>query len=159
MRSLTYTDPKSGNVKWLISWMTIRICHKIPDTTAGGFMVICWHNHWGHIHGRANRPISQIPQFTCPICHNTPFRTENVNKSCPISHKAPFRIEMCTFLFWMMYCGIWDKCLVGPVRLVYNCTKHEGSLWKIVVPPMVTPMTRWIHTQTMLIMMARNGGE
>ena len=35
---------------------------------------------------RSNRPVSQC---TCPISHNTPFRT-----------------EMCTFLFWMVYCGI-----------------------------------------------------
>ena len=46
-------------------------------------------------------PILQIPQCTCPISHNTPFRT-----------------EMSTFLFWMVYYGIWDKCIVGLVRLV-----------------------------------------
>ena len=37
----------------------------------------------------------------------------------PISNNAPFRTEMCTFLFWMVHCGIWEKCIVGFVRLVY----------------------------------------
>ena len=46
-----------------------------------------------------NWPISQIPQCTCSISHNTPFRT-----------------EMCTFLFWMVHCGIWDRCIVGFVN-------------------------------------------
>ena len=50
-----------------------------------------------------NRLFTQIPQCTCPISHN-----------------APFIIEMCTFLFWMMHCGMWDKCIVGFVRLAYR---------------------------------------
>ena len=36
-----------------------------------------------------NKPISQIPQCTCSISHNAPFRT-----------------EMCLFLFWIVHCGI-----------------------------------------------------
>ena len=28
---------------------------------------------------------------------------------------------MCISLFWMMHCGIWNRCIVGFVRLVY-CT-------------------------------------
>ena len=59
-----------------------------------------WH-HWSTVLRSCERPIPQIPQCTCPISHNTPFRT-----------------EMCTFLFWMVYCGIWDRCIVGFVRLV-----------------------------------------
>ena len=47
------------------------------------------------------RPISQIPQCTCLTSHNTQFRT-----------------EMYSFLFWMVYCGMWDKGIVGLVRLV-----------------------------------------
>ena len=50
-----------------------------------------------------NRPNSQIPQSNCPISHNAPFRT-----------------EMCTFLFWMVHCGIWDKCIVGFVSLAFS---------------------------------------
>ena len=49
-----------------------------------------------------NRTIYQILQCTCPISHNTPFRTE---------------IDI--FLFWMVHCGIWGRCIVGFVNLVY----------------------------------------
>ena len=49
-----------------------------------------------------NGPFLQIPQCTCLISHNALFRT-----------------EMWTFLFWMAHCGIWDKCIVGFMRLVY----------------------------------------
>ena len=41
-----------------------------------------------------NRPISQLPQCTRSISHNVPFRT-----------------EMCTFLFWMVRCWIWNRCI------------------------------------------------
>ena len=46
-----------------------------------------------------NRPILQIPQCICSISYNAPFRT-----------------EMCTFLFWMVHCGIWNWCAVGFVN-------------------------------------------
>ena len=49
-----------------------------------------------------NKPISQIPKCTCHISHNAPFRT-----------------EMYTFLFWMLYCGTWDRCILGFVRLIF----------------------------------------
>ena len=45
-----------------------------------------------------NRPFSQIPECTCSISHNAPFRT-----------------EMCTFLFWKEPCGIWNRCIQGFV--------------------------------------------
>ena len=41
-----------------------------------------------------NRPYSQIPQCTCPISLNTPFK-----------------IEMSTFLFWMVCCWTWTGAL------------------------------------------------
>ena len=31
---------------------------------------------------------------------------------CSISHNVPFRTEMCTFLFWMVHCGIGSRCIV-----------------------------------------------
>ena len=52
----------------------------------------------------SNRPVSQIPEYTCSISCNAPFRT-----------------EMCTFLFWMEHCGIWNRCILGFVSLV-NCS-------------------------------------
>ena len=47
-----------------------------------------------------NRPISQIPKCTYSISHNTPFKT-----------------EMCTFLLWIAYNGIWDRFILGLDRL------------------------------------------
>ena len=41
------------------------------------------------------RPIWQIPECTCVISHNALFRT-----------------EVCTFLFCMAHCGIWDGCIL-----------------------------------------------
>ena len=43
-----------------------------------------------------NWPNSQIPECTCSISQNAPFRT-----------------EMCTFLFWMEHSGIWNRCILG----------------------------------------------
>ena len=40
--------------------------------------------------------------------------------TCPISHNAPFRPEMCIFMFWMMNCGIWDRCIMAFVNW-FNC--------------------------------------
>ena len=48
-----------------------------------------------------NWPNSQIPEWTCSISHNAPFRT-----------------EMCTFLFWMLHCGIWNRCILRFVNKV-----------------------------------------
>ena len=36
-----------------------------------------------------------------------------------ISHNAPFRKEMCTFMFWMAHCGVWNGCILGFVKLVF----------------------------------------
>ena len=47
------------------------------------------------------RPISQIPECTYSIYHNAPFKT-----------------EMCTFLFWMEHCGIWNRRILGFVNSV-----------------------------------------
>ena len=46
-----------------------------------------------------NGPILKIPQCTCPISNNAPLRT-----------------EMCTFLLWMVCCGIWGRCIVEFVN-------------------------------------------
>ena len=50
-----------------------------------------------------NRPISQNPQCTCPISHNASFRT-----------------EMCTFLFWIVHCGTWNRWIVGFVTICFG---------------------------------------
>ena len=40
--------------------------------------------------------------------------------TCSTSHNAPFRTEMCTFLLWMVHCGMWNRCILCFVRLVYR---------------------------------------
>ena len=51
----------------------------------------------------SDRPISQIPQCTCSLSHNAPLRT-----------------EMCTFLFWMVHCGIWNRCFCESGQLSFH---------------------------------------
>ena len=60
---------------------------------------------------RSNRPVSQIPQCNFPISH------------C-VWHNAPFRTELCTFLFWMVHCGIWDRRDMRQVGFV-NLTNFD----------------------------------
>ena len=56
----------------------------------------------------------QIPECTCSISHNVPFRT-----------------EMYTFLFWMEHCGIWNRCILGFVKYVYRKWSVCSSInWK-----------------------------
>ena len=71
--------------------------------------------------------MAQIPECTCSISHNAPFRTEMgtflfwmaqiPECTCSISYNAPFRTEMGTFLFWMEHCEIWNRCILGFVKL------------------------------------------
>ena len=66
-----------------------------------------------------NWPTSQIPKCTCSISHN-----------------ALFKAEMCTFLFWIVHCGIWNRCILGFVKLVISDesapqhgTSHVHTAW------------------------------
>ena len=63
-----------------------------------------------------DKPISQSPQCTRPISHNAPSRT-----------------EMCTFLFWMVHCGIWDERIVGFMWLVYWRLQSGGHFVHIIM--------------------------
>ena len=49
---------------------------------------------------------------------------------CSISHNAPLRTEMCTLLFWMEHRGIWNRCIMEFVKLVYwtAVNKHWRNL-------------------------------
>ena len=62
--------------------------------------------------------------YTVPACSNSTNWQNLQIPQCPpppsISHNAPFRTEMCTFLFWMVLCGIWNRCLDWFVRWVYS---------------------------------------
>ena len=79
--------------------------------------------------GPANWPKSQIPQCTSPISHNVPFRT-----------------EMCTFLFWMVHCAIWDRCIVGFVRLVYftHILQDDSTCTKTII---LLPLSQWSNSK------------
>ena len=39
---------------------------------------------------------------------------------CWMTCSAPSGAEVCTFLFWMVHCGMPGRCAVGWVRLVYH---------------------------------------
>ena len=66
-------------------------------------------------------PNSQIPECTCSISHNSPFRT-----------------EMCTFLFWMGHCGTWNWCILGFVKLFYlTLGNKQPCCSSLCVPPLL----------------------
>ena len=60
----------------------------------------------------SSRLISQIPEYTCSISHNAPFRT-----------------EMCTFLFWIEHCGIWNRCILGFV----NWVNYQRYMFQVIL--------------------------
>ena len=70
----------------------------------------------------SNWPDSQIPECTCSISQN-----------------APFRIEMCIFVFWMEHCGKWNRCTLGFAKLIYSVVLSmascSGSIHSVVVGP------------------------
>ena len=61
---------------------------------------------------RLDWPNSQIPQCTCSISHNAIFRT-----------------EICTFLFWILNCLMWNRFIMGFVRLAFHDSCGLISLW------------------------------
>ena len=68
------------------------------------------------------RPISQIPECSCSISHNAPFRTEMCTFLFWMEH---------TFLFWMKHCGVWKRCILGFVNQVHCSwyTPHTATWW------------------------------
>ena len=91
----------------------LRSLLKQPDVCARIYCTVntvchsCCHHHEftsrrTHELRCCNWPNSQIPECTCSISHNATFST-----------------EMCTFVFWMLHCGIWNRCILGFVRSVY----------------------------------------
>ena len=97
-----------------------QVTDEFPSQRASnaGSVSIWWRHHryvqlkcgsWGRIkksnrHGEPpNWLNSHIPECSCSICHNAPFKT-----------------EMCTFLFWMEHCWIWNGSILGFVKLVHS---------------------------------------
>ena len=128
LQSIFHFFTKSEPLHWYIyaspghSELTDRTTHRSVSMLLGQYLC-CWlfwsnlirqpvTNWWGSANVTWNLassyrlsccwPNSQIPECTCSISHNAPFRT-----------------EMCTFLFWMEHCGIWNRCILGFVKLVY----------------------------------------
>ena len=65
---------------------------------------------------RNDRPILQIPHLTSPISNNTQFKT-----------------EICTLLFWMVHCGIWEGYIVGFRRVVYSASGRLATeTWRAI---------------------------
>ena len=64
-------------------------------------------------------------------------RLTHLHCTCPLSHYVPFRTEMCTFLFWMVHCGIWDRYIVGFVSMVYclffSLMLPHGAIMTLVI--------------------------
>ena len=73
---------------WRLSPQTLHCCQweKAVNLMVLFFCILLLHIYWSN---------SQIPGCTCSISHNAPFRT-----------------EMCTFLFWMEHCGIWNRFII-----------------------------------------------
>ena len=79
-----------SNNEWKVFPELVCKCWRFKHPGTTDILPKCnWHN-------------SQIPQFTWSISHN-----------------VPFRMEICMFLFWMVHCGIFNRCIVGIVRCVY----------------------------------------
>ena len=67
-----------------------------------------------------------------------------------ISHNAPFTTEMGNFLFWMEQCGIWNRCSLGFVKLVYCITraclaKAKGFRYEPTTVSYLTSFKKRIH--------------
>ena len=46
------------------------------------------------------------------------FNSQIPECNCSISHNVPFRTDIRAFLFWMEHCGMWNRCILGFVKLV-----------------------------------------
>ena len=67
---------------------------------------------------------SQIPQCTCFISHNAPLMAWVSN-------------------YWMVHCGIWNRCIVGFVRLIYSVWLPWLGLFTALYPNHI--VTWWRH--------------
>ena len=53
------------------------------------------------------------------------------HNACWMTRSVPSGAEVCTFLFWMVHCGMPDGCAVGWVRMVY-CNQCLTDLSKLL---------------------------
>ena len=83
-----------------------------------------------------NRSISQISQCTCSLPDNTPIGTKMCTFSFWMVYCGMPQVH-CGMLFWMVNCGIWERCIVGFVRLVY--TRRRPFCSKCIVLQICQP--------------------
>ena len=76
---------------------------------------------------------------SCCMLSNS-FNSQVPECTCSISHNAPFRTEMCTFLYWVKHYGIWNRCILRFVKLVCcseiwgtHCTESKCYIFEIIL--------------------------
>ena len=74
----------------VLQWMHVLCAWKYSNQICMDFLRLFVFSQSSNM--AANWTVSQIPHCTCPISHNTPVRK-----------------EICTFLFWVVYCWIWGR--------------------------------------------------
>ena len=89
----------NDNPVMLLSTENTNCAHHETIACSWGMGYLLWIQIWSMLF-LCNWPNSQIPQCTCSISHNAPFRT-----------------EMCTFLFWMVYYWMYE---IGPLLHCYE---------------------------------------
>ena len=109
-------NSSSSNQLWQrwSAYLSVFMIQRLHTINASSSLASAILAHWSKYKYRNNiifdKSISQIPKCTCSLSHNAPFRT-----------------EMCTFLFWMDHCRIWDRSIAGFVNYVNYCTKNYAS--------------------------------
>ena len=109
---------------WSIPWTHICTHQCLPNgcySNDGWVSYVYLYSYWSLAVGvweksikleNANWPDSQVPECTCSISHNAPFRTDT-----------------CKFLFWMEhFCSEWNRCILWGVKLFYSAFRNP--MWK-----------------------------
>ena len=122
----SFLPPQKGSKRFC--WEACRMYFKMSSTKWQPFFQVSMYQMkiiWG-----LNKNISDIllslidnwPNLQIPGC------------TCSISHNVTFKTEVCTFLFWMLHCGIWNRCILGFVKLVYSSilTTSLGCICRIM---------------------------
>ena len=78
-----------------------------------------------------DRPVAQIPQYTSPTSHNAPICNRNVHMFAHFCHI-------------MMHCGIFVRCIVGFVKLVYSA---QGMQCIVHLHTIIFMQTTWASSQ------------
>ena len=121
-------DMRTNDRQELYGGEPISICFIV------GWLQALMHRVWSSRHGamlRSNKHVMFTKQKPCNLNIMKSMTTNLIHKSqnlctCSISHNAPFRTEMCTFLFWMEHCGIWNiQCAFWDL---WNCSINEEVL-------------------------------